>query len=424
MEWLVILLLILLNGLFSMSEMALVSSRKVRLEAAIKKGRSGARTAMELALSPTRFLSTIQIGITLVGLLTGIYSGENFTNRLEDWLMQFPVVRPVADGLAVTIVLIAVTFFTLVLGELVPKRIGLSNPEGISSALAPLMKILSKIAHPFVWILTETSEGLVRLLNIKPRNTRVTEEEIKAIIEEGTKGGEVQTIEANIVERVFALGDRRITSLMTNRSDIAYLRLEDDAQQIIKTIDSKLHRVYPVYSQDKDNIVGVVFLKDLFRAVSENRMDIKELLRPAHFLTETTSAYTALKKFKSANTYYGLVVDEYGIVLGIITLDDILQALVGDVYEAGRMAAQILQRKDGSWLVDGDYPLAEFRMFFDIELNEEFESGDTNTVAGLMLKLLNHIPTVGEKIHWNGLDMEVIDMDNIRIDKILVRRAG
>ena len=418
MEWIFILLLILVNGFFSMAEIALVSSRRIRLQAAVKAGKPGAQAALDVLLSPTRFLSTVQIGITLVGLLTGIYSGETFTNNLEGWLSQYPLLEPVADALAVAIVLIVITYVTMVLGELVPKQIGLSNPEGISRSVAPFMKMMSRVAHPFVWMLTLTSDAIIRLLKVKPKHRKVTEEEIKAIIQESTKGGEIQTIERDIVERVFALGDRRIASLMTTRSELVFINISDRAEDIVNIINRDLHRVYPVWDQDKDEVSEVVFLKDLFTAVAMGKLDLREQLRPAHFLTENTSAYTALEKFKIARTHYALVTNEYGLVLGIVTLDDILQALVGDVYEPGE--AQIQQRKDGSWLIDGEYPLAEFEIFFGLESNAALEN--VNTLAGLILKKLNHIPKVGEKIHWNGFEFEVIDLDNIKIDKILVKR--
>lgn len=420
MEWIFILMLILLNGFFSMSEIALVSSRKIRLEAASKAGKPGAQKALELALSPTRFLSTVQIGITLIGLLTGIYSGETFTNSLEGWFMQFEVLRPVADELAVSVVLLIITFFTLVLGELVPKQIGLSNPETISRKIAPLMKFISSVAHPFVWVLTETSDGIIRMLRIKPKNTRITEEEIKAIIKESTKGGEIQTIERDIVERVFALGDRRIASLMTTRSDLTFIQIDDDINDVVKIINKDLHGVYPVWDRNKDEVLGVVFLKELFTAMAGGNLNLETQLRSAHFLSENTSAYQALEKFKIARTNYALVTNEYGIVLGIVTLDDILQALVGDVYDGGAREAQLQQRKDGTWLVDGEYPLAEFEIFFGLKSTSGVEN--VNTLAGLILNKLNHIPKVGEKIHWNGFEFEVMDLDNIKIDKILVKK--
>lgn len=421
MELLIILILILVNGFFSMSEISVVSARKVRLEAASRKGSRGANTALELATAPGRFLSTVQIGITLVGLLTGIYSGETITNDVEAWLEQFAFVRSVADELAVAIVLLAITFCTLILGELVPKRIGLSNPEGIAMKVALLMKYLSLIMYPIVWVLTRVSDLILRIVGIKAKPQRtITEEEIKAIVQQGTREGEVQKVEQDIVERVFSLGDRTIGSLMTMRSDLVFINIKDDFNAIRETINRELHRIYPVYDRDKDHIVGVVTLTDLFGFVLSEGRDLKTIVKPAHFLVETTSAYVALDRFKTSKVYYALVTNEYGFVLGMVTIDDILQALVGDVSEFHAEDYPITQRTDGSWLVDGQYPLAEFILYFDIE-GAPIPT-DVNTIGGLILNELNHIPTAGEKIQWNGLELEVVDMDNVKIDKILVRR--
>jgi putative hemolysin len=422
MEFLIILLLILLNGVFSMSEIALVSSKKVRLEAAAKAGKKGAATALHLSLSPNRFFSTVQIGITLIGLLTGIYSGENITNKLEKYLVQFEIIKPFADGLAVALVLIAITFCSLVLGELVPKRIGLTNPEGISRLLAPLMNVLSMITYPFVWILTNSSDVILKILNLNSSKDKITEEEIKAIIKEGTLGGEIQKIEQDIVERVFVLGDRKISSLMTTRSDITFINIKDHFAEIQKTVNEDLHRIYPVFEKDKDNILGVITLKDLFIAFQTNTFTLANYIKPANFLSETTSAYKALENFKTSKVHYALVTNEYGLVLGLVTMDDILQALVGDVSEFYTDEYQLSKRDDGSWIIDGQYPLTEFLMHFEITDNGDLKY--INTIAGLILHLLNHIPKTGEKTIWNGLELEVIDMDNVKIDKIIVRKIS
>jgi putative hemolysin len=420
-EILVILGLILLNGVFSMSEMALVSSKKVRLEAAAKAGVKGAKAALNLHLSPTYFLSTVQIGITLIGLLTGIFSGENLTNDLEDYLVTIPLLQPVADELAIAIVLITVTFFSLILGELIPKRLGLSNPEGIARFMAPPMNVLSKLTFPFVWVLTGTSNIILRIFNLKKdRDNNITEEEIKAIIQEGTQGGEVQKIEQEIVERVFALGDRKISSLMTTRNDLVFLNVEDSHATIREIVKKDLHRIYPVYQKDKDKILGIITLKDLYVGSQEENFNFKEQLKPANYLDQATSAFKALEQFKTSNIHYSFVTNEYGLVLGIVTMDDILKALVGDVSEFNTEDYPLSQREDGSWLVDGQHPIAEFAIYFEIDHFKEIEN--VNTVAGLVLNLLDHIPNVGEKATWKGLELEVIDMDGVKIDKILVKR--
>ncbi|MCU0419303.1 MAG: hemolysin family protein [Cyclobacteriaceae bacterium] len=421
-EILIILGLILINGVFSMSEMALVSSKKVRLEAAAKSGIKGAQAALRLYRSPTYFLSTVQIGITVIGLLTGIFSGENLTNDLEHYLETIPLLAPAADEAAIAIVLLSVTFCSLILGELIPKRIGLSNPEGISRVMAPLMTLLSKITFPFVWILTHTSNILLRLLNVKQnKENNITEEEIKAIIQEGTQGGEVQKIEQEIVERVFALGDRKITSLMTPRSELVFLNVDDSFAAIRETVIIDLHRIYPVFEKDKDKILGIVTLKDLYMGNQRADFDIRSHLKPANYLDQHTSAYKALEQFKASGIHYSLITNEYGLVLGIITLDDVLKALVGDVSELYREEYPLVQREDGSWLVDGQYPMAEFALYFEIRNCEELEG--VNTVGGLILRQLSHIPRTGEKVKWQNLQFEVMDMDGVKIDKVLVRRG-
>ncbi|WP_162055653.1 hemolysin family protein [Pontibacter pamirensis] len=419
MELLILLLLILLNGVFSMSEIALVSAKKIRLESAARKGSPGARAALRLAESPNKFFSTVQIGITLIGILTGIYSGENITGDVEAFLSSFAFARPFADTAALVLVLVAITYFTLVLGELVPKRIGLANPESVSTLVARPMQLLSKVAAPFVWLLTFTSDLVLRALRVRPAENRVTEEEVRAIVAEAAHGGEVQEIEQDIVERVFFLGDRRVDSLMTYRGDIVFLNLREGPDALRALIGSSLYSVYPVFEGSIDNVVGVVFLKDLFTPLQETGFELGRYLKPVRYLAETTSAYRALEHFKSTGVHYSLVTDEYGTVMGIVTMNDILEALVGDVAQAGE-AGHIQPREDGSWLVDGHCAFHDFLRYFG--LPHGGQAYPFQTVAGLLLSELGHIPQEGERLQWGGLELEVIDMDSAKIDKVLVRR--
>jgi putative hemolysin len=420
-EILTIFGLILINGIFSMSEMALVSSKKVRLEAAVKNGAKGSKAALSLYNTPTYFLSTVQIGITLIGLLTGIFSGENITNELQAYFERFELTHPIADGLAISAVLISITFCSLVLGELIPKRLGLANPEGITRVVAPFMQILSKVTFPFVWVLTHTSDVILTVLNLKKTSeNKITEEEIKAIIKEGTQGGEVQKIEQDIVERVFALGDRKISSLMTARSALVFLNAGDDLSKIHNVIKDDLHRIYPVFDKDKDKVLGIITLKDIYIGNRTEGFNIREHIKSANYLDQNTSAYHALEQFKSSNIHYSLVTNEYGLVLGIITMDDILKALVGDVSHFYTEEYPLIEREDGTWLVDAQFPIAEFALRFQIEKTEEMEK--VNTVAGLIIHKLKRIPKTGEKIRWSDLEIEVIDMDGIKVDKVMVKR--
>ncbi len=420
MEIVIIFLLILLNGIFSMSEIALISARKNRLETAAKKGNTSAKTALDLANSPNKFLSTVQIGITLIGILTGIYSGDKITTDVEAFFASYTLTFPYAHSLAVGVVVVVLTFFSLVLGELLPKRIGLNHPEAIAKAVAVPMKMISVITAPFIWLLTVSTDGILKLLNIKPTaDGKVTEEEIKAIIKEGTEVGEVQEIEQDIVERVFHIGDRKVNSLMTHRKSIVYLALDESYEELKTKILNELHSVYPVCSENLDEVIGVVLLKDLFANIEKGDFDLQKIMIDPVYFIEHTSAYKALENFKKSKVHYALVTDEYGIFQGIITLNDILEALVGDAADFYDEEFQLVVREDGSWLVDGHYSLHDFMTYFD--LDDMLNDYEVTTVSGLMITELGSIPKQGEKLIWNKLEFEVMDMDGVKIDKILIK---
>lgn len=420
MELLIILFLILLNGLFSMSEIALISARKSRLENSAKKGNSSAQIALDLANSPNKFLSTVQIGITLIGILTGIFSGDKITADVETFVLSFDFLKPYAHSVAVGIVVVILTFFSLVLGELLPKRIGLNYPETIAKAVAMPMKIVSIVTAPFIWLLTHSTEFLLKILQIKPSaDGKVTEEEIKAIIKEGTEVGEVQEIEQDIVERVFHIGDRKVNSLMTHRKSVVMLPLEADKHQVKEFMLQELHSVYPVYKDDIDEIVGVVSLKNIFASIEKNNFNLAAIMTEAPYLMEHTTAYNALEKFKKSGVHYAVVADEYGIFQGMITLNDILEALVGNASDFYKDDFKLIEREDGTWLVDGHYSLHDFLTYF--ELDELLSDYDVTTVSGLIMTELSRIPKQGEKLIWHKFEFEVIDMDGVKIDKVLVK---
>lgn len=404
-----------------MSEIALISARKNRLETAAKKGNTSAKTALELANSPNKFLSTVQIGITLIGILTGIYSGEKITGDVRAFLDGFELIQPYSQSVSVTVVLILLTYFSMVLGELIPKRIGLNYPETIAKMVAVPMKIISVIAAPFIWLLTISTEFLLNLFKIKPTaDGKVTEEEIKAIIKEGTEGGEVQEIEQDIVERVFHIGDRKVNSLMTHRKSVVYLTLEDNIEELKLKVLDELHSVYPVCEENLDNIVGVVFLKDLFiNLEKKGKFDLKSIVKEPVYFIEHTSAYKALEIFKSTKVHYALITDEYGVVQGIITLNDILEALVGDASEFYEEEFKLISQEDGTWLVDGHYSLHDFLTYFDMD--DQITDYDVTTVSGLIMTELSYIPKIGEKLFWNKMELEVTEMDGVKINKVLVR---
>jgi putative hemolysin len=403
-----------------MSEIALISARKNRLESAAKKGNQSAQAALDLANSPNKFLSTVQIGITLIGILTGIFSGAKITDDVQLFITGFDILKPYANSIAVGIVVVVLTFFSLVLGELLPKRIGLNHPEAIAKAVAIPMKMISIVTAPFIWLLTISTEFLLKILMIKPSaDGKVTEEEIKAIIKEGTEGGEVQEIEQDIVERVFHIGDRKVNSLMTHRQSVVFLPLASNRDQVKEFMLKELHSVYPVYSENYDDIVGVVNLKNIFSNIDNEAFNLEKIMTDAPFIMEQTSAYKALENFKKSGVHYAFVSDEYGIFQGIITLNDILEALVGDAADFNNDDYQLIEREDGTWLVDGHYSLHDFLTYFELdELTNDYE---VTTVSGLIMTELSRIPKQGEKLIWQKYELEVIDMDGVRIDKVMVK---
>ena len=420
MEILIILILILINGLFSMSEIALISSRKSALAQDVKKGSSSARTALKLAEEPDKFLSTIQIGITLIGILTGIYSGEAFAGKLGDifisWGMGVKYAYPVAQVLIVLIV----TYLTLVLGELVPKRIGMSSANKVAKAVAGPMKFLSYVGAPFIWLLSKSTSFLVNLLGVKSNDTKVTEEEIKSMIQEGTMGGEVKEVEQDIVERVFSLGDRTVDSIMTNRNEMIWIDIDATNEEITRIVEPNLHDVYPVAKDSLDEVVGVIYLKDLFGKLSTPAFCLKDNLKPVQWFHEYMDIYKVLQEMKDRQVGYGMIYDEYGNCQGIVTLKDILEGLVGTIPDSNE-EPDIIKRKEGDgWLIDGQCPFYDFLEYFEKE-DLYTENDDFNTIGGLIIDKLEHIPTTGEELKWNVFRFEIVDMDGLRIDKILVK---
>ena len=340
--------------------------------------------------------------------------------KTPSFILGFQLLKPFAPSIAVGIVVVVLTFFSLVLGELLPKRIGLNHPESIAKAVAWPMKIISIITAPFIWLLTHSTEFLLKVLQIKPTaDGKVTEEEIKAIIKEGTEIGEVQEIEQDIVERVFHIGDRKINSLMTHRKSVVMLPLDSNKEQVKEFMLKELHSIYPVYKENHDDIVGVVNLKSIFANIDAADFNLPEIMTEAPFMMEQTTAYKALEEFKKTGIHYAFVSDEYGVFQGIITLNDILEALVGDASDFYKEDFQLVEREDGTWLVDGHYSLHDFLTYF--ELDELINDYEVTTVSGLIMTELSHIPKQGEKLIWQKFELEVIDMDGVKIDKVMVK---
>ena len=419
MEFFIIIGLILLNGVLAMSEIAMVSARKSRLETEARTGNKSARRALKLANEPDRFLSTVQIGITLIGILTGLYSGQALAGDLAVWVEKIEALQPHALLISKTIIVIVVTYLTLIFGELVPKRIGMVAAERMAKIIAAPMDILSRIASPFVWLLSASTSFMMRVLGLnKTGSNKITEEEIKAIIQESTAEGEIQEVEQDIVERVFNLGDRDIASIMAHRSDLVWLNITDSNDRIREIVKTNLHTIYPVSDTKLDNIVGVVFLKDLFGKIDAPDFNLKALVRPPQYFPQNQSVYNALEHLKQGHLKYGLVTDEFGSIEGIVTLKDIVKALIGDVPEIGE-EPDIVQRDNGTFLVDGQCPFYDFLAYFDMEFL--YTNHYYNTLSGLILKILEHIPRTGEKLVWYNFEFEIVDMDGARIDKVLVK---
>ncbi|HSN09480.1 MAG TPA: hemolysin family protein [Hanamia sp.] len=418
LELIILLFLILLNAFIVMCEMALVSAKKSRLETTANKGDKKAQIVLKLKENPEIFLSTTQIYITLIAILTGVYSGERFSIYLQPFIEKINFLQHYAATISTTIIVIFVTFLSILLGELIPKRIALMNPEKIAKGVAVPIKTLSDISYPLVWLLSSMSSGFFRLFNIKrSTDSQVTEEEIKAMINEGSELGAIEEEEKDIIERVFHLGDRNITSIMTHRTDIIWFDINEERSSVKQKIKEFQHSVYPICTETIDDIEGIVYVKDMYLRPDA---PLKDLIRKALFIPENNSAYQVLEKIKITKIPYAFVVDEYGSLLGMITVKDILKAIVGEMPEEEDDEYVIIERKDGSYLIDGQIQFYDFLTKFNktVWINEG--ENEFDTLAGFILHELKSIPVTGEKFEWRGFDFEIVDMDGQRIDKVLV----
>ena len=421
MEIFIILCLILLNGLFSMSEIAVVSARKTSLKNEAKHGNKAAAAALKLASQPGHFLSTLQAGMTLVSILIGLYSGDilalKFAPLLENWGIDPKYTHTIAK---VSIVII-VTYLVIVFGELVPKRMGLSAAEKISKLTVRPMNYLSFVMRPFVWILSKSSSVFFNLLGMKEEEAKVTEEEIKTLIREGAEDGEVQQVEHDIMERVFSLGDRDLESIMTPRMDIVWIDAEMDKNDIKTLIYSNPYSKFPVGKEDLDHLEGVVYVRDIFNHIDSPDFDIRKTMRPIQYFYENMEVYVALEEMKKTQNHLALITDEFGVLQGMVSIKDIMEAIVGEIpgpYEE----PEIIKRSDGSYLVDGQCSFYNFLSYF--KHGDLYPNNEHNTLGGLILEELGHIPRQGEILQWNHFQLEVVDMDGARIDKVLVYITG
>ncbi|MFB2938203.1 hemolysin family protein [Aerosakkonemataceae cyanobacterium BLCC-F154] len=421
-DFLIILLLIVSNGFLVMSEMAIVSSRKIRLQQMATQDRK-AQLALSLANAPNRFLPTVQIGITLLSIISGAFGETTISRYLRPILANIPFLRTSGEAIASVLAILIITYLTLIIGELVPKRMALNSPESIAAIVAMPMRFLSIIAAPLVYFLGTSTQLVIRILGITPSTEpEVTEEEIKVLIEQGTEAGTFEEAEQDMVERVFRLGDRPVSALMTPRPEIVWLNIEDSAEVTRQKLVSSQHSRFPVCQRELDNVLGVLQVNDILsRCLNSEPLDLTASLRRPLFVPESTRGLKVLEMFKQTGTHIVFVVDEYAVIQGLVTLNDILVEIVGDipsVYHTDEPL--VVQRDDGSWLIDGMLSVDEFLEMFEIEELTPQERGSYNTMGGLIMSHLGRIPTATDKFDWKGFCFEVVDMDGNRVDKILV----
>jgi putative hemolysin len=425
-EILLIFFLLMINGIFAMSEIAVISARKTRLQQLADEGSTNASAALELAGAPDRFLSTVQIGITLIGILAGAFGGATLAEEIEPWFGTIPALAQYSEAISVAVVVLFTTYLSLVIGELVPKRLALLQPERIASTMAPAMRSLSRLASPAVRLLSASTNGVLRLLGVRASIEQpVTEEEIKSLVAQGAQAGMIEEAERDIVESVFRLGDRRVDQLMTPRTAVVWLDVNDPTESTEQEIIISNHSRFPVCDGELDDVLGVVLGKDLLvRKLQGEPLDLRPLLQRPLMVPESLPALRLLERFKQTGMHLALIIDEYGGVEGLVTINDILEAIVGDVpdlYEPEEPMA--VQREDGSWLFDGLIPINDFEEIVDVDTFAD--EGDFLTLGGFILAHVGRIPTAGEHFVWNQLRIEVMDMDGHRVDKVLVvQEAG
>lgn len=423
LEIIVIFILVAINGFFVISETALVSSKKIKLQIMINEGNKRAETALNLINNPNLFLSTIQIFITLISIFAGTFGGATIAQRLNVYLMESNLFRPYSELISVVVVVLLISYFTLILGELVPKRIAIDNSENIAVIAARPVKVLSNITKPIVNFLSYSMDFVLSILRVKePEEEEVAEEQIKLLIEEGTRTGEFEEAEEEIIKRVFDLDERRINAIMTPKTEITWLNITENEEEIMNKIFESKHSILPVSEGYLDNFLGVVQVKDIIKTCSLNsKLNLRDHLRDPLIVHESSYALDVLKQFKKTaeDVHIAIIVDEYGDIEGLITLYDILETIVGDLPTIEE-ELKAVKRADGSWLTDGLINIDEFKRIFNIEELPEEESSNYQTLAGFIITYIGKIPATGEKFVWNGLSFEIVDMDGYHIDKVLV----
>jgi len=425
MEIVILLSLIIVNGLFAMAEIAIVSSRKSKLQYMADQGDAKAKKALELAKNPNRFLSTVQIGITFVGIFAGAFGAETLAKPLAAYLEQMPLVNLYSEAISIFLVVSLITYLSLILGELVPKRIALTNPEKIASLVSFPTQVLSIISKPIVDVLSVSTDWTLRLLGVKAAiEMPVTEEEVKMLIREGARVGIFNLAERDIVERTFRLADQRVVTLMTPRNDMFWLDVDGSTDQLRRKLAKSSFSYLPVSHKKLDTVVGVVRTKELLRRYLENgSFDVSSLMHKPIFLPESMNALKVLELFKKTGIHVAIVVDEYGHISGLISITDILEAIVGDIPTLDEVEDQtITERKDGSFLVDGLTTVDEFKEHFSVQKIPDERSGQFQTIGGFVMHRLGRVPVAGDAFDTDVLHFEVVDMDGNRVDKLIVKQ--
>ena len=428
-EIIIIFVLILANGFFAASEIAIVSARRSRLQQQADVGKQGAKQALYLTEHTDQFLATVQVGITLISTLAAAFGGASLSTPLAQWIRTFPLLRPYADTIALGLVVILITYFSLVLGELTPKRLGLRASEKIATVVAPIMMALSKVARPIISVLTFSADLVLHLLGKhEPAKETVTEEDIVYLAREGAVSGTVEKEEHEFIRRVFRFTDRNVSTIMIPRTEIVAIEVGTPLTEVIETFLSSGYTRLPLYEDSLDNIVGVLYAKDLLRSrtrteQAEKEVDLQAIARPPFFISEYQHVDDLLTTFRGKGIHIAIVIDEYSQIIGLVTLEDVLEELVGEIQDEYDVPANsaFVQREDGSWLVDGMTDHELVREKIGMPPQPEDERGEYHTLAGLILKHIGHIPKIGEKVTIGNFILEVVDMDGRRIDKVLIR---
>lgn len=422
MEFLIILLLLILNGIFAMYEMALVSASKTRLEALAGKGNKRAKTVLKQREDPDKFLSTIQIGITLIGIVSGAYGGATIADNLVPVFEWIPLTAPYAHTLAMITIVAFITYLSLIIGELVPKTVALSNPERYASALAPLMNALSKIAYPFVCLLSASTRLVNRLMGITEGEERqITQDELKMILHQSSQQGVIDKDETEMLRDVFRFSDKRANDLMTYRRDVVVLHPTDTREDVMRIIREQHFSKYLLVERGKEDIIGVVSVKDIILMENDQPFDLRGIARPPLFIPESLYAKKVLELFKKNKNKFGVVVDEYGSMEGIITLHDLTESIFGDILEENEVEEEpIVVRQDGSMLVEASMNIDDFMEAMEVLDYDDLKEEDFSTLSGLAMFLIGRVPKAGDLFTYKNLDFEIVDMDGGRVDKLLV----